>query len=643
MPEYQVLAPGVHIERIEPTGPIVGVGTSVAAFLGMTALGANATPGPVFNWTEFVDGFGQLGTAQSHLAPAVRGFFDNGGTRAWVVRVGGPTRAFSELTAVGTGTALVVRAREPGDAGNAVTVNVDDSSIVPLDPTKPAQVRRASAVVKSAAQKVITLTKKADAEQFARGDTVVVGTGTDTARVLRVDGTQLVLDRELAASTDAAVRIADLAAKQRSFRVAEGGGIEAGTVLHLAQGSTNEDVVVEAVVGDQLTLEAPGLTNTYKLTDGAAAVALTSIEFALTISGPSGAEPTVPGLSMDARHSRYVLRTLSSEAVEVALPEVPNTSSGPTRRPKKTSAPVPLAKGAQAPASLSDTDWTAALQALERVDEVSVVCLPGVVDHAVQQLAIDHCEKLADRFAILDAPQAETTPPTSPVVGVLEHRGKLSSPDGYAALYHPWIEIADPADRTGKARLAAPPSGHVAGIYARSDARQGVHKAPANEVIVGAAGLRYTYGDAEHGMLNQNGVNLLRTFPGRSAPLLWGARTIAEETAWRYLNVRRLFLYLEESIQEGLRWAPFQTNDTILWKRLERSVSEFLDRVWRSGALFGAVPEDAYYVRVGPENNPPARRELGEVVIEVGAAPVRPAEFVIVKIGIWAGPAGSGS
>jgi hypothetical protein len=274
--------------------------------------------------------------------------------------------------------------------------------------------------------------------------------------------------------------------------------------------------------------------------------------------------------------------------------------------------------------------WAAALAALVKVDDVSLVCAPGVTDETVQKKVQQHCVELRDRFALLDA-----LPGKEPEE-IRTQRGKLETERGYGALYYPWLTIADP-EHPGQL-LSIPPSGHLAGVFARVDAARGVHKAPANVLVNGVLGVERVVDDGEHGALNDAGVNVLRVFPGRSLPVVWGARTTAnpDDTAWRYVNVRRLFLFIEESIQEGIRWAVFEPNDRSLWKRLDRTITEFLTRVWSSGALFGATAAEAFYVKIDDENNEGAP-ERGQVIVEVGIAPVRPAEFVVVRIGMWAG------
>ena len=283
-------------------------------------------------------------------------------------------------------------------------------------------------------------------------------------------------------------------------------------------------------------------------------------------------------------------------------------------------------------------DVKTALDALTRLSDVSLVCLPGVVADGVQATVVAHCEDMRNRFAVLDGVQRTKS---FDAAGELRtQRGKLASKGGYAAVYWPWVVVDDPTAADPAKRLATVgPSGHVAGIMARSDAQYGVHKAPANETVRGVRALDFVVNDTEQGLLNQAGVNVIRLFPGRP-PVLWGARTITDpdETAWRFVNVRRLVAFVEDSIQRSVRWAVFAPNGTALWKQLDRTISEFLTRVWQSGALFGRTADEAFYVKVDEELNPAPVRALGRVFVEIGLAPVRPAEFVVLRFGLWDGP-----
>lgn len=222
-----------------------------------------------------------------------------------------------------------------------------------------------------------------------------------------------------------------------------------------------------------------------------------------------------------------------------------------------------------------------ALEALTHNLDVSIVCLPGQTDFANQVKVINHCEAMGDRFAVLDgARNPDNTADTEPL---RTQRDGLMTERGFGALYWPWIRINDPeAPANSPEQVTVAPSGHIAGVMARSDNQRGVHKAPANEVVRGALNLEHHLNDAEQGVLNNLNINALRTFPG-GPPMVWGARALSSNTAWRYVNVRRLVAYISDSLLQGLRWAVFEPNNTALWKALERTVTEFLTRVWQAG------------------------------------------------------------
>jgi phage tail sheath protein FI len=262
-----------------------------------------------------------------------------------------------------------------------------------------------------------------------------------------------------------------------------------------------------------------------------------------------------------------------------------------------------------------------------------MVIVPDRTDADVQQAIIAHCQNMKDRFAILDSPRG--APPFG-TDSVEFHRRSVDSDGGYAALYYPWLRVSP--DK-GTESILVPPSGHVAGIYARTDNNRGVHKAPAgNEALVnGALGIERTMSDIDQGQLNTKGINVIRVFAAGGRPMVWGARTTATDSNWQYVNIRRLFLYLEETIEEGIRWAVFEPNNLQLWQKLKRTITEFLTRVWRDGALFGAKPEDAFYVRIDEALNPSSTQALGRLYIEIGVRPSYPAEFIIARIGIWQG------
>lgn len=308
----------------------------------------------------------------------------------------------------------------------------------------------------------------------------------------------------------------------------------------------------------------------------------------------------------------YVVTQLR-ESKLVAVTEQPGTA--PSRPESQTlalsaaQAPAPTGGGRRVdPAEyVGDSAARTGFAGLEAIDEITMVAVPdlmsayqrGEIDEegvrTVQLAVMSHCEQMGDRIAVLD------TPPGMTAQRVRSWRMDEAGYDSrYATLYYPWIKVFDPA--SGR-NVMVPPSGHIAGVWARSDAERGVHKAPANEVIRGAVDLELRLSKGEQDLLNPIGVNCVRAFPGRGIRI-WGARTLASDPAWRYLNVRRLFNYLEESILLGTQWVVFEPNDDRLWSSIRRNITAFLTEEWRRGALFGQSAAEAFYVKCDRDNNP---------------------------------------
>ena len=503
MPTY--LTPGVYVEEVDRgTKPIEGVGTAVAAFLGIAEKGPVGKATMVANWTQFVNIFGGF-IPGAYLAHSVYGYFNNGGTLAYVVRIGGEAEGGAaptpqaELTAKG-GQATIKALPKPG-APDGVSVNVtagDDDSF-----------------------------------------TITVKAGTTEEKF-------------------------------------EG--------LNLSKGAKNAFDVVNK---------------------GSTLVQLEELKVAgLNLAERAPAPGTYP----------------------LALPSA------------TTTAVVPVT-----PADYEgDVTQRDGLGGLEAVDEITMVLAPdamaaykaGIIDmdglKAIQLAMIAHCERLGDRVAIIDAP------PDLNAQEVQDWRMNIAGYDSkYAAMYYPWINVADPTPNAPATTISVPPSGHIAGVWARNDSERGVHKAPANEVIRGVISLPINLTNSEQSVLNPNGVNCLRVFAGRGIRI-WGARTLSSDASWRYLNVRRLFNYVEKSIERGTQWAVFEPNDQMLWSKMRRDINSFLKNVWREGALFGATPEQAFFVKCDEENNPQETRDVGQLIIDIGIAPVKPAEFVIFRIGQYA-------
>ncbi|WP_422740456.1 phage tail sheath family protein [Micromonospora sp. WMMD729] len=297
------------------------------------------------------------------------------------------------------------------------------------------------------------------------------------------------------------------------------------------------------------------------------------------------------------------------------------------------------------------------LQLLEAVDEISIIAAPGFHDPVSHEALISMAERTRTMVAICDpapdiddisaltrvATPSSGKPPKPAEGGGPAQPGGSGGGDGpayrprqseFAAFYYPWVQVRDPI--SGELELT-PPSGHLAGIWARTDALRGVHKAPANEPVRGAVDLGYRVTRPEHDVLNPKGVNVIRYFAGEGIRV-WGARTLAAEASeWRYLNVRRLSIAIEQAIANGTRWMVFEPNDFTLWRSIRRDIGAFLTRVWRDGALLGRSPEEAFFVKCDEETNPPDVRDAGMVIAHIGIAVVKPAEFVVFKLSQWAG------
>jgi phage tail sheath protein FI len=329
------------------------------------------------------------------------------------------------------------------------------------------------------------------------------------------------------------------------------------------------------------------------------------------------------------------------------LIELIETASAPSVRP--ANGTVTLVSASATPARLEPSDYVGDVAdrtgfgGLETIDEITMICVPdvmaayqkGAIDlegvKAVQTAMIAHCELMADRIAIIDPP-----PDMSPQAVLNWRQNDASYDSKFAALYWPWLKVYDPASN---ANIFVPPSGHMAGIWGRNDDTRGVHKAPANETVRGVVAVGSDLTSREQELLNPVGINCVRSFPGRGIRV-WGARTLAAtETEWRYINVRRLFNYLEESILNGTQWVVFEPNDPALWARVRRTITAFLTNEWRKGALFGLTPDEAFYVKCDSETNPPDVVDAGQLVCEIGVAPVKPAEFVIFRLAQFSGGA----
>src|SRR4051794_18368830 len=415
-----------------------------------------------------------------------------------------------------------------------------------------------------------------------------------------------------------------VAQARAALPAAADGGLEAFAAVALEAG--RDDVNVE-IVEDPSAGEGADQTYTVRVTAGAE-------------------KEEVPRLSLKKGRNNLATKVnaqsklIKIEETGASLPEAQRVPAPGTYR---LSAPSIDPTKVKPTHFEGDVARRKGMGGLAAVDEITMVVMPDIMTLAsedgddvqirdLQGKMIAHCENAGDRMAILDCP------PDMLPQEILEWRMNTAGYDSkFAALYYPWIEVMSPLTNQP---MMIPPSGHVAGLWCRTDGTRGVHKAPANEVVMGANGLGFQVTHAEQGGLNKVGINCIRSFPGRGIRV-WGARTMSSDPEWRYINVRRLFNFVSESIMEGTQWSVFEPNDEKLWIQLRIAASNFLTRVWSDGALFGATPAQAFYVKCDNETNPPEVIEAGQVICEIGIAPVKPAEFVVFRLSQFSGGEGS--
>jgi uncharacterized protein len=670
----QVSYPGVYIDEFEPGAPIEGVGTSTAAFIGPAALGELDIPTKITSWDLFLATYGNQPLPGYYMWYAVRGFFRNGGQVCYIVRASNGDYGEVLLPDQSGNNILRVRALKPGlMAAAPPSIQVDVVPVHLLASADTSLYQPTSNYTVTAARE-IQLPNATDAAMFKPGDWVDLGGAGTRLQILRVNDDRIRVSSDLAAVVGAngTIRLADAPAgtattvriaynKPNANSVIPDGALVAGSVLTITQGANSDTQVVDSFQAESIDPTNPNLL-TYRVTfrqgldsafsmDPANTATVQSEEFHFRVL--QGASATqYDNLSMDPAHPRYFVTYVNqrNQVVRLKPIEPPPSDPLPGNLLATTGGPVPLAGGADENLStLAAVDYIQALSMLEQIDDVNLVASPdavtlrtaaGVSDvagiTAVQQAIRDHCELIGDRFAILDPRPGLPLFGTINTDGIDTQRRSLDSTRGYAALYYPWLRV-QPAGPG--APILVPPSGHVCGIIAHSDNTRGVFKAPANENVNDASGVERTMSDIEQGQLNLLGINVIRVFQAGGQPQLWGARTTATNKSWLHVSTRRLFLFLEESIQEGIRWAVFEPNNTGLWQMLRRTIRAFLIQQWRDGALFGNTADEAFYVRIDDVLNPFSEQALGRLHIEIGVRPSYPAEFIILRIGIWQGGA----
>ena len=652
MPEY--LAPGVYVEETSfRSKSLEGVSTSTAGFVGPARYGpVSGEPELLTSFADFERIYGGLedlvfttGRQPNYLAHAVRAFYEEGGRRLYVSRIfddgessAAPDANYGHVdTAAAYSPALpsvTLHARFPGAAGNMrVTLTLQVGS---------------NALTTGTTGRTLT--------RVGSYDLVHVGQPVEedsppTGRIigytpLQADGLMLAVWNSVA----------------QRWELQDG---TTATALDALAGTEHVRPLSVVVEVEQPEVNGAGFQQPEQLG-----------EFGFDLRGRAALETTFardPDIRLDFLTVPFALETpriadeddddaQTAETLDIArellgaaavdsLLEVPVTSADRQRVLAARRQMLVLSGGSdgELPSAHSyegnESDFhdyvndplqepKNGLLALESVEDISIVAAPGYSavylseDDQDRVLAthgavISHCERMKYRIAVLDSP------PNQLVSGALGFRNLRSSK--YGAIYYPWVVVANPQ---ASGRLKLPPSGFVAGIYARNDIERAVYKAPANEVVRLAIDFEQRLNKAQQEALNPNGVNCFRFFEGRGY-LLWGARTISDDPEWKYVNLRRYFAYLERTIDVGTQWVVFEPNGPQLWDNVRRTVEDFLYNEWRQGALLGSKPEEAYFVRCDRSTMTPNDLDNGRLVCLIGVSPVRPAEFVIFRIGQW--------
>ncbi|WLE98064.1 MAG: phage tail sheath subtilisin-like domain-containing protein [Candidatus Electrothrix communis] len=617
MPEY--LAPGVFVEEVSfRSKSIEGVATSTTGFVGLANYGpvwyskgpSTCEPRLITSFTEFERVYGGMQDIEvgekdalvsertNYLAHAVRAFFENGGKRVYISRVVMPRKipgtnppeldygvAEHPFTLSGGGTATW-KARWPGKAGKVYVKTevlrsknlafVNDDGELQVKSVKPGAVVEVTAGgVADAADPIESNLRVVDVN--GAGEQIFIGSGGEVA-------------------------------------------VNAGEIVQLLE------MKVQVQVDNERTDEYVGLAASKKQKRYIGKI--------LEKDDPED-ENAVIWLDLDASNTdgdffpAQLLLALHSESGRLKDGHDGVLSVNPTE-----TANAFMGKEAD----LEDASIKATgLEALAEIDDIAIVAIPDSGDmgnadtsFAIADKLVTHATNLKYRIAIVDGPKG------SSLNKIRDFRGRFDSK--YAALYYPWIRIFDPTERFSQGappkQLDLPPSGFIAGIYARNDITRGVHKAPANEVVRGLNGFAVNINQGRNEVINPEGINALRFFEGRGYRV-WGARTMSSDPEWKYVNIRRLFSYIEHSIDKSTQWAVFEPNNSRLWKNIRRTVEDFLLVLWRDGALMGATPEEAFFVRCDRTTMTQNDLDNGRLICLVGLAPVKPAEFVIFRVGQW--------
>jgi len=643
--------PGVYVEEVSSgVRPITAASTSTAAFLGQAEKGSISEAVRIFNFTEFQNLYGGF-LSDGYLAHAVYQYFNNGGAICYIVRVANTDVAVANITLTDQAGApqdtLAISAVSPGAWGNnlelVVSAGTRDSGnefnieIYEGSSASPVEVFENLGMIPGISNYVETV--------------------TSTSQYIRVTVDQTNTNAAAGSSTGAAAPSLPLTSPRTRFQVnLNGDGFQEINLQDSVDDATVADLASAANVAAAIQAEVRALTRQRDSTDQNAFTNFTCTvagtgELVLTCGVVGAASSVNVASSIDGANNCSVLLNLSTlnggeEIVggAVTRPHFNGVATAPARYlvgdhatpatgVSSTNTP---ALGSDGTAVTTDQPYIQALQALNEADDISLVSVPGIGSTNVVGEAMNYCENrsLSDCFFIGDTGQDIDT-----VDEAQTFVGSISPKNSYGAVYVPWLTMLDPTGVSSEP-IAVPPSGFVAGMYAKTDAKRGVWKAPAGtgSALAGATGLVANFTDVQQGLLNPDpyNINVIRQFAA-SGRVIWGARTISSDAEWRYIPIRRTAMMMRVSIYRGIQWAVFEPNDTELWSQLRLNIGAFMMTLYRQGAFQGSTPSAAFFVKCDSETTTQADIDNGVVNVLVGFAPLKPAEFIVVKISQKAG------
>jgi len=620
MAEY--LSPGVYVEEFDAgIKAMEGVGTSTAGFVGMAQKGpVRGLPVLITSMADYQRRFGGYLPERTYkdmrfLPYAVEQFFNNGGSTCYVMRVCKESALDSneEETAAEAGSKAGEEPKAGEDAGAETKPKTEGA-----DQTQKEQddggALSARGYVKGAGGKNLLSLRAANPGAWGNG-----------------------IQIRFSLSLKGRTKVTKLPEENQTvYEVQNAEGYQEGDLVCIQyEGQKDSPVysVVSGIKGNQITLKWAGKPAEDQPAGTGLSAVMYLAEWGVIIQDATASEQ-YENVSFNPDRNTYVEYALKKSQLASAKADMDNLDENTMKdllgSGKEPFFDVEFQGGSDGTITFSPDlyrgkdgapDQRTGLMAFKTLSDVSIMAIPGITDKTVQSDLVSHCEGLTSRFAILDMPLDYKE-----VSELQEFRENVDS--SYAAMYHPWLQCYD---SLAARNVFMPPSGAMAGIYGRTDNTRGVHKAPANEVVRNCTGLSVKYNEAEQGKLNPKGINLIRALPGQGIRV-WGARTCSSDGNWKYVNVRRLFIFIEESIKANTNWAVFEPNDEMLWSRVEGTIRVFLTTQWRNGALAGSTADEAFFINIGKSTMTQDDILNGRLICIIGVAPVRPAEFVIFRI-----------